>query len=249
MVPSQVCCCPVVPVLAIGDTSRMCEPTTDELVRRAAEGDEVAFGQLMVRYKGRAEGRVRSWTWDLTAEDREDILQLFWVDVWDGLRGFRRESAFFTWAHPVLSRRTFRETRRVRSHQPPRGERGDGEPDGRLALLTADISAMDPLDALTDEETLGHFCVALRGLTPQQRAVYQRYWVGYAAGEIAEELGITRNNVDQAVYQARRAVKTGFERLGRATPDSHASIRGALRVCQDVFAYCRTMWGDADPCD
>ena len=61
----------------------MCEPTTDELVRLAADGDTEAFADLIPRFHDRLCARVYDWTWGLTAEDREDVLQHVWVDVWE----------------------------------------------------------------------------------------------------------------------------------------------------------------------
>lgn len=68
--------------------------TVDELVRRAAEGDENAFGELVGLY----EKKVYHLTLRMCGnpEDAEDAAQEAFLSAWRGLPRFRGESGFST---------------------------------------------------------------------------------------------------------------------------------------------------------
>ena len=226
----------------------MCPPTTLELVRRAKAGDVDAFRELMERSYERLYASVAAWSMGLTDEDREDILQRIWLDAWQGLAGFREESAFETWLWALARNRAFRETDRIRRSRPPDlgATRHDSE-DDPSALPHA--PAAETLEDLAAQEALDHLCLALRGQTEQRRNVYRRYIAGRTATEIAEEFGLTRNHVDQTLFQVRKIIRTQFIRLGYAAGEAHLAVRRALRLCHDVFAYCVGVWEDGDSCE
>ena len=75
--------------------------TVDELVRRAAEGDENAFGELVGLY----EKKVYHLTLRMCGnpEDAEDAAQEAFLSAWRGLPRFRGESGFSTWLYRLAA--------------------------------------------------------------------------------------------------------------------------------------------------
>ena len=71
--------------------------TDEELVRRAAGGDEDAFAELVRRY----EDKVYSVALRLcgSSADAADAAQEAFVSAWRGLPGFRGEAGFATWLY------------------------------------------------------------------------------------------------------------------------------------------------------
>ena len=225
----------------------MCAPTTIDLARRAKEGDVDAFRGLMASSYERLYASVVAWSVGLTAEDREDIVQRIWLDAWRGLTGFREDSAFETWLWAIARNRTFRETDRIRRGRRPSPAPTRNDPDDGPAPLQA--ASAETLDDLAAQEALDHLCLALRGQTEQRRNVYRRYIAGRTAKEIAEELGLTRNHVDQTLYQVRNIVRTQFRRLDYASGEARLAVLRALRCCHDIFAYCLHLWENDDACE
>jgi len=68
------------------------------LVKRAREGDRIAFEELYRRHRNHVYGLV----WRLCGGDSalaEDLLQEAFVRAWQKLDSFRGESRFGTWLH------------------------------------------------------------------------------------------------------------------------------------------------------
>src|SRR4029078_11748686 len=73
-----------------------------EWIRRAGEGDERAFAQLVDRHRDRAFA-LASRMLRPPAEAGE-VAQDALVGVWRALPGFRGEAAFSTWLHRIVVR-------------------------------------------------------------------------------------------------------------------------------------------------
>lgn len=69
--------------------------TDDELVTRAASGDEAAFGELVTRHQSGVFRLARAMTG--SHEAAEDVLQQTFLAAWQALAGFRREASVRTW--------------------------------------------------------------------------------------------------------------------------------------------------------
>ena len=69
------------------------------LVEKAKEGNEGAFNFLMNKYYPRVYASLFSFT--KSKEDSEDLTQQTFVKVWQQIRSFRGDSAFFTWVYRI----------------------------------------------------------------------------------------------------------------------------------------------------
>jgi len=69
------------------------------LIDKAKNGDEGAFNFLMNKYYPRVYASLFSFT--KSKEDSEDLAQQTFLKVWQQLKNFRGESAFFTWVYRI----------------------------------------------------------------------------------------------------------------------------------------------------
>ena len=70
-----------------------------ELVEKAKKGNEMAFNFLMNKYYARVYASLLSFT--KSHQDSEDLTQQTFLKVWQQLKTFRGDSAFFTWVYRI----------------------------------------------------------------------------------------------------------------------------------------------------
>ena len=69
------------------------------LIEKAKNGSEGAFSILVNKYHPRVYASLFSFT--KSKEDSEDLSQQTFIKVWQQLKSFRGESAFFTWVYRI----------------------------------------------------------------------------------------------------------------------------------------------------
>ena len=69
------------------------------LIEKVKEGNEGAFNFLMNKYYPRVYASLFSFT--KSKEDSEDLTQQTFVKVWQQIKSFRGDSAFFTWVYRI----------------------------------------------------------------------------------------------------------------------------------------------------
>jgi RNA polymerase sigma-70 factor, ECF subfamily len=111
----------------------------EALARRAAEGDEAAFEELVVRYQDRLYTLALRIT--LSDADAYDCVQEALVSAWRGLGGFRHDARFSTWIHRIVVRKAYDVLDRRRRTAEPVDEvpatSVDSPADARMDLLEA----------------------------------------------------------------------------------------------------------------
>tara|TARA_B100000886_G_scaffold337716_1_gene299008 strand:- start:36 stop:611 length:576 start_codon:yes stop_codon:yes gene_type:complete len=70
-----------------------------ELIKKALKGNQGAFNILVNKYYPRVYATLFSFT--KSKEDAEDLTQQTFIKVWQKLRSFRGDSAFFTWIYRI----------------------------------------------------------------------------------------------------------------------------------------------------
>jgi RNA polymerase sigma-70 factor (ECF subfamily) len=109
------------------------------LARRAADGDESAFEELVVRYQDRLYTLALRIT--LSDADAYDCVQEGLVSAWRGLHSFRFDARFSTWIHRIVVRKAYDVLeRRARTAEPVDDVPAvsvDSPADARLDLLGA----------------------------------------------------------------------------------------------------------------
>jgi len=84
----------------------------EELIRRAKQGDQRAFGQLVERYQDQVYTLACR---TLGQKDRaEDVAQEAFIRSWRAISGFRGQSKFSSWLYRITLNSCFSELRRQR---------------------------------------------------------------------------------------------------------------------------------------
>jgi len=161
------------------------------LIERCRTGDDIAFGELVERYKHLVYGMVWRLTSDRTQTD--DLAQEVFLKVYRGLPYFRGEARLSTWIFRIVSN-VCSEARGRRSAEIPDSpailERGS--PDGAFA----DLELRDRLDK------------AIAKLPDQYRfLIAAHYLKGVQYDALAEALEIPIGTVKTHLHRAKRRLR------------------------------------------
>lgn len=178
-----------------------------DLFRRAKEGDEDAFGEVV---KAHYEYVFRLVCSVIRDEDAaRDVCQEVWITVWKNLSKFRGDSKFTTWLHPIAVRRAIDHLRKRRKWYdrflPFLAEDG-GE--------TSEVPATDsnPRRDLERTESNDRFERALASLPLKHRTVLAlREIQGLSYEEIATAVKCRPGTVMSRLYHARRILARKLE--------------------------------------
>jgi RNA polymerase sigma-70 factor (ECF subfamily) len=138
----------------------------------------------------------------------EDVVQITIVRILDHLDSFEGRSAFTTWAFAIALRVAFTELRR--KHW---GNVSLEELKERSGFREAEVETSQNPEAFAIRNnmiTLMHHFIRTK-LTPRQRDVLVAELNGMPQDEIAQQLGMTRNNVYKLSHDARKALRRALE--------------------------------------
>jgi RNA polymerase sigma-70 factor, ECF subfamily len=230
----------------------------DELLRRARDGDEVAFGELVEGYRG--ELRAHCYRMLGSVHDAEDTVQNAMIRAWRGLAGFEGRSSLRSWLYSITTNAAL-DSAKHRSRRELPVDFGPSAAFGaEVGTAVLDPVWLDPYPDrwLTSEPVTSPearyeqresvelaFMTALQHLPPLQRAVLiLREVVGFSAAETASQLSTTVPAVTSALQRARGAV------AGRLPDRSQQSVLrelGDQRLADLAAQYADAIErGDAD---
>ena len=107
-----------------------------ELVARAQNGDQRAFGQLVKLHHNHVYGQILRMV--RNPEDAKEIAQLAWIKAWKKINTFRFESAFSSWLYRVA---TFTTLDAIRKRDSRREVSMDDEEHSYFVEQTASVVA------------------------------------------------------------------------------------------------------------
>jgi RNA polymerase sigma-70 factor, ECF subfamily len=175
------------------------------LVARAKAGDQVAFGELVRRYRP----RIFALALHLTGResDADDIAQEVFLRAYRALDSFEGRSEFFTWVYRMAVNRSLN----VRRDRKRRGETTMDDP--RVARAVAVDAGGNPARAAELRQTYARLLsgldrlpapirtsvvlVALQGLSHAEAAVVQKCSPGTVAWRIHEARQRLRKSLEQ----------------------------------------------------
>jgi RNA polymerase sigma-70 factor (ECF subfamily) len=162
-----------------------------ELIKKASQGDRLAFGQLVEMHYDFI--HAVAWKWTRSAPDADDIAQDVCVRLAGAISGFRGEGRFRTWLYALVlnavrdgARKSQRDRRRVEEWS-----------------LDPSMQAGE-----AGEDDIEEIWIAVRALSPKQRdAVMLVYSEGLDHGDAAEVLGCSESTVSWHLHEARKRLK------------------------------------------
>jgi RNA polymerase sigma-70 factor (TIGR02960 family) len=226
--------------------------STDDLIRRARDGDSKAFEELIHPY--RRELHVHCYRMLGSFQDAEDVLQDSLLAAWQGLGAFEERASPRTWLYRIATNRCLNARRSASRRQAKEWDVPGVEPPEPTRM--GEVPWLQPYpDALLEgvvglpvgpearyEETESislAFVTALQLLPPRQLAVLVlRDVLGFHADEVADILDSTVDAANSALKRARSSLQTKLPPNGDhlPTPTSNSPSEDAI-VAKFVAAY------------
>ena len=173
----------------------------EELVRKAKEDDERAFGELVSRY----ESKVYSLALRMVRnpEDAEDVLQDTFLRAYRGIKSFQGASTFSTWIYRITANSALM---RLRKKQLPTVSIEDQD-ERETPVNIADWTP-GPAEQLLSKELQHEMDEAIKALPPEFRQVFVlRDVEEMSNAEVAEILDLSVAAVKSRLHRARLKVR------------------------------------------
>jgi RNA polymerase sigma-70 factor (ECF subfamily) len=179
------------------------DPST-ALVARAIDGERRAFDEL---YRLHVASAYRLLTRLVgSTADRDDLIQLVFLEAFRSLPGFRGDAAFSTWLHRIVVHVAYRHLRREK-----RARTGE-------VPVEPPATAASPEASARRHEELGRALRYLSALKPDKRIAFVlRVVEGMSLDEIGALVGANAPAVGQRVKHAQRELAAMAERDRRRT--------------------------------
>jgi RNA polymerase sigma-70 factor, ECF subfamily len=161
------------------------------LIERCRTGDDLAFGELVERYKHLVYGMI----WRLTADRSrtDDLAQEVFLKIHRGLPYFRGDARLSTWIFRIVSN----VCSQARGHRPPTDVSAtDVREPGAHDIAFADLELRDRLDK------------AMAQLPEQYRLLIAAHYLeGVQYEALAEALDMPLGTVKTHLYRAKRRLR------------------------------------------
>jgi len=188
--------------------------TDEELVAAAKNGDELAFENLIKRYRLRIFRVALRYT--RVHEDAEDIVQQTLQKAFVHLQKFQGKSSFSTWLTRIAVNESLMFLRRGRAvRETPINEVHGGE--GTRELEIGDPS-LNPEDRYLQREAARMLSSAIAQLRPAMRVTIELRELRELSGaETARQMGVSLSAVKARVFHGRKKLGEILRRSSRAS--------------------------------
>jgi RNA polymerase sigma-70 factor (ECF subfamily) len=171
------------------------------LVRRAQDGDMVAFEELVARHRDKLFARAISMM--RNEDDANDLSQEAWVKAWQRLKQFQGESSFATWMTRIvinLCLDQLRKNKRQRAESIQQMEEDAGGVERQMPTVT-----FNPTDGLEKTELRARIDRALTQLSYEHRTVLILHeFEDLEHKEVAKRMQCSIGTVMSRLFYARR---------------------------------------------
>lgn len=179
------------------------------LIRRAQQGDERAFSDLVLRHQQRAWRVARNLV--PSDDDAQDLAQEAFVRVFKSIASFDFDHAFTTWLYRIVTNLAIDHLRRRR---PVTSTARNEDDEAGFDIVDTRIDA--PSDALESRELSAEVRATLAGLAPHfQSVLVLREMEGLPCNEIAKIVGATHVTVRWRLHRGRKLFQEEWERRAR----------------------------------
>jgi RNA polymerase sigma-70 factor (ECF subfamily) len=186
------------------------EPSENDLIRLAREGDRGAFGALVRAHQTRSHALAIRMLGSRTEAD--DAVQETYLRAWRGLRTFDGRSQLSTWLHRICVNVCLNIIRRRRK------TRADEFDDARVPTEKAS-TAGDPAEAADTRRSYETLARALEALSPSLKATAVLVLLeGKSLRDAGEILGCPEGTVAWRVHEARRKLREALMPSSSSSP-------------------------------
>ena len=174
-----------------------------ELVERARDGDQRAYGELVTRYQALA-ARV-AYVITASPADAEDVAQDAFVKAYYALDRFRAGAPFRPWLLRIVANEA--KNRRGAAGRRPTVELSEASD------RASGETALSPEDAVAAAELRAGLLRAMNALRPDDRLVLAyRYFLDLSEAEMADALGVARGTVKSRLSRAMARLREVYAR-------------------------------------
>jgi RNA polymerase sigma-70 factor (ECF subfamily) len=178
-------------------------PVDDALVERARGGDRRAFDLLVLRYQQKVANLVSRYIRDQS--ETLDVTQEVFIKAYRALKGFRGDSAFYTWLYRIAIN-TAKNFLVAQGRRPP-GDDLEAEIAEQLDVGRRLKEYATPENELLAEEIAATVKAAVDELPEDLRtAITLRELEGMSYEEIAEAMSCPIGTVRSRIFRAREAI-------------------------------------------
>ncbi len=182
-----------------------------ELVKKAQQGDKLAFELLVLKYRHRI-ARVLSRLLSNHAEI-EDVTQEAFIKVYRALDSFRNDSAFYTWLYRIAIN-TAKNHLIASGRRPYLTPTHEEEEDESLEAVINLPEVNTPETELVNKQIVSTVNAAIEALPEELRiAIILREIDGLSYEEIAEAMHCPIGTVRSRIFRAREAISTELKPL------------------------------------
>lgn len=172
------------------------------LVSQALGGDAAAYAQLVGKYRSSLHAHIYSLLQN--ASDVEDIVQDAFERAWRSLGSYNESYAFSTWLYRIATNTCLDHMRKRRPELTIDAPAVAGTADSYEVHLTVGQTPESSYIRKQREQLMRR---SIRRLNTKQQLLLEMYYFEeMSCAAIAEELGITANNVRQQLHQSRAAL-------------------------------------------
>ncbi|MHB1529715.1 MAG: RNA polymerase sigma factor RpoE [Acidiferrobacteraceae bacterium] len=182
----------------------MAERSVDhELVVRVQKGDKSAFDLLVRKYQHKIAKLVSRYVYDRS--EIEDVTQEAFIKAYRAIKGFRGESAFYTWLYRIA-------INSAKNHLVAQGRQVPGSDIDAEEAELSDVSGVlqevnTPEHALLTSEIADTVRTAIEALPEDLRtAIVLREIEGLSYDEIAVAMDCPIGTVRSRIFRAREAI-------------------------------------------
>ncbi len=190
------------------------------LVRRAAEGDQAAFEQLVLTYQKPVYNLALRMTGN--TDDAYDLSQEAFLNAWRGLPSFKFDSAFSTWLYRLASNACISFLRAKKRRAAVSTVFLD-EDDEEQEFPIPDPAPL-PEECVVRREEHASIEAALGELEVEYReALCLCVFGGQSYQQIAETLGVKEGTVKSRIFRAREKLRKNLLQNGNKTSSISSS--------------------------
>jgi RNA polymerase sigma-70 factor, ECF subfamily len=186
------------------------------LVRKAQEGDRLAFEELVRRY----DREVLRLALNLVhkPEDARDIYQESFLRVYRNLHRFRFECSFYTWLYRITTNAALDYLRRRTSHRedqaPVLPDETEGSTRDFFDRQPETSAESNPERSFLGRELGEKIQEAMKSLSPRERTVFEmKHHQGLRLRAIGELLGTSEETVKNSLFRATRKLRASLDSM------------------------------------